>query len=198
VERLYGNEEFQADLGAFAASLVSPGRINSLAQTALRLTCPGVPDTYQGTELWDLSLVDPDNRRPVDWELRRRLLDEAEQLSPAQAWARADEGLPKLLLVQRALRLRWRRPECFAGSYEPLWAEGERAHHLVAFVRGGEVVTAVPRLVLGLRGDWAGTTLPLPPGRWTDALDGGDRAFEGTVAVADLLAPFPVAVLERA
>jgi (1->4)-alpha-D-glucan 1-alpha-D-glucosylmutase len=197
VERLYGNEEFQADLGAFAASLVTPGRINSLAQTALRLTCPGVPDTYQGTELWDLSLVDPDNRRPVDWELRRRLLDEAEQLSPAQAWARLDEGLPKLLLIQRALRLRWRRLQCFAGSYEPLRAEGQRAPHLVAFARGGEVLTAVPRLVMGLGGDWADTTLSLPPGRWADVLDGGERIFEDAVPVADLLAPFPVAILER-
>jgi (1->4)-alpha-D-glucan 1-alpha-D-glucosylmutase len=198
VERLYGNEEFQADLGTFSASLVTPGRVNSLAQTALRLTCPGVPDTYQGTELWDLSLVDPDNRRPIDWELRRRLLDEVEGTSPAEAWARPDEGLPKLLLVQRLLLLRRRRPEPFAGSYEPLWAEGERAAHLMAFARGGEVVTAVPRLVMGMGGDWADATLALPPGHWADALDGGARTFEGVVAVTELLAPFPVAVLERA
>jgi (1->4)-alpha-D-glucan 1-alpha-D-glucosylmutase len=196
VERLYSNADFQADLGTFAASLVAPGRVNSLALTALRLTSPGVPDTYQGTELWDLSLVDPDNRRPVDWDLRRRLLEEAESTSPAEAWARPDEGLPKLLLIQRLLDLRRRRPEPFAGGYEPLWAEGERASHLVAFTRGGEVVTAVPRLVMGLGGDWAGTTLMLPEGRWIDALD-GQRTFEGSVAVAELLAPFPVAVLER-
>jgi (1->4)-alpha-D-glucan 1-alpha-D-glucosylmutase len=198
VERLYGNEAFQADLGTFAASLVMPGRVNSLAQTALRLTCPGVPDTYQGTELWDLSLVDPDNRRPVDWELRRRLLDEVGGLGPAEAWARPDEGLPKLLLLQRLLGLRRRRPEPFAGTYEPVWAEGERAAHVVAFVRGGEVLTAVPRLVMGMGGDWADTTLTLPPGRWADGLGGGGLEFEGTVAAAELLAPFPVAVLERA
>jgi (1->4)-alpha-D-glucan 1-alpha-D-glucosylmutase len=199
VERLYGNDEFQADLGTFAASLVIPGRINSLALTALRLTCPGVPDTYQGTELWDLSLVDPDNRRPVDWDLRHRLLDQAEGMSPADAWARPDEGLPKLLLTQRALHLRRRRSEAFGpkGDYEPLWAEGEKASHLVAFARGGgELVVAVPRLVMGLGPDWGDTTLPLPPGRFTDALD-GERTFEGNVVAADLLAPFPVAVLER-
>jgi (1->4)-alpha-D-glucan 1-alpha-D-glucosylmutase len=171
--------------------------VSSLAQTLLKLTSPGVPDLYQGSELWDLSLVDPDNRRPVDFALRRRLLEQAEQISPAEAWQKeADSGLPKLVLTQRALHLRRRRPEAFrAGSYEPLAPEGAKADHAVAFVRGGAVVAVAPRLVLGLGGDWGDTTLSLPPGTWTDVLDGA-RTFTGEVALADLLAPFPVALLE--
>jgi (1->4)-alpha-D-glucan 1-alpha-D-glucosylmutase len=199
VEGMLSDTGFEAALGRFTAPLVRPGRVNSLAQTLLKLTSPGIPDHYQGTELWDLSLVDPDNRRPVDWPLRRRLLEEAERTAPEVAWTeRTGEGLPKLLLIQRALRLRRRRAECFGagGAYRALAADGPKASHLVAFVRGDAVLTAVPRLVLGLRDDWAGTTLDLPPGRWTDALD-GERVLEGRVAAADLLAPFPVALLER-
>jgi (1->4)-alpha-D-glucan 1-alpha-D-glucosylmutase len=194
------DDEFTEALERFAAPLVEPGRVNSLAQALLKFTSPGVPDIYQGCELWDLSLVDPDNRRPVDFELRRRLLEEAEGMTPAEAWStRADVGLPKLMLTQRALHLRRRRPECFgaAGAYEPLGARGPKAAHTVAFTRGGAVVTVVPRLVLGLAGDWAGTTLDLPAGTWTDTL-GPTRTFTGTVALADLLGPFPVALLERA
>jgi (1->4)-alpha-D-glucan 1-alpha-D-glucosylmutase len=156
-----------------------------------------VPDIYQGNELWDLSLVDPDNRRPVDWQLRSRLLSEAEGLSPAEAWtARAGEGLPKMVLTQRALHLRRRRPEAFRASYEPLWAEGDQARHVVAYARGGEVVAVAPRLVLGVGNDWRATRLTLPPGEWRDTLD-GERRFEGGVDLAELLSGFPVALLER-
>jgi (1->4)-alpha-D-glucan 1-alpha-D-glucosylmutase len=200
VEGVLGDDEFTAALEAFVAPLVEPGRVNSLAQTLLKLTSPGVPDIYQGCELWDHSLVDPDNRRPVDFAVRESLLGEAEQASPADVWpARADSGLPKLLLTHRALHLRSRRPDCFGagGSYEPLAALGLMATHAVAFVRSGDVIAVAPRLVIGLTGDWAGTTLPLPAGRWVDVLD-GSRAFEGEVALADLLTPFPVALLERA
>ena len=160
-----------------------------------------MPDIYQGCELWDHSLVDPDNRRPVDFAVRESLLSEAENAAPAGAWPdRADSGLPKLLLTHRALHLRRRRPECFCegASYEPLTAAGPKAAHAVAYVRGGDLVAVAPRLVLGLAGDWAGTTLPLPPGRFEDVLDGGKRTFEGEVALGDLLGPFPVALLERA
>jgi (1->4)-alpha-D-glucan 1-alpha-D-glucosylmutase len=191
-----GDPAFVAMVEEFVAPLVGPGRVNSLAMVLLKLTSPGVPDVYQGTELWDLSLVDPDNRRPVDWELRARLLTEAEGITPAVAWAeRADEGLPKMLLTQRALHLRRRRPAAFAGGYEPLRAEGGKAGHVVAYVRGGEVVAVAPRLVLGLGGDWADTRLTLPPGTWVDALD-GERRFEGGVDLAELVGPFPVALLE--
>jgi (1->4)-alpha-D-glucan 1-alpha-D-glucosylmutase len=201
VEGVLGDAAFLEALEAFVAPLVAPGRINSLAQTLLKLTSPGVPDIYQGGELWDHSLVDPDNRRPVDWARRAALLAEAEECSPAEAWsARADSGLPKLLLTTRALHLRRRRRDCFCkgAAYEPLAATGPKAAHAVAYVRGGDVVAVAPRLVLGLAGDWEGTTLALPESTFADVLDGGGRTFSGPVALADLLAPFPVALLERA
>jgi (1->4)-alpha-D-glucan 1-alpha-D-glucosylmutase len=206
IEGILGDPEFTGALEAFVAPLVEPGRITSLAQALLKLTSPGVPDIYQGCELWDHSLVDPDNRRPVDFTVRQALLAEAETASPAEVWpAKAYSGLPKLLLTHRALHLRARRPEYFrvGSAYEPLTASDPKAAHAVAFARtaaGGSagVVTVAPRLVLGLDRDWAGTTLRLPDGRWSDVLDGGARTFEGEVALADLLGPFPVALLERA
>jgi (1->4)-alpha-D-glucan 1-alpha-D-glucosylmutase len=202
IEGTLADDEFIAALEAFVAPLVEPGWVNSLAQTLLKLTSPGVPDIYQGCELWDHSLVDPDNRRPVDFSVRASLLPEAEKASPAEVWqpGKAGSGLPKLMLTHRALHLRRRRQECFCAgaAYEPLPATGPKAAHAVAYVRGGDIVAVAPRLVLGLAGDWAGTTLTLPDGRFEDALDGGKRTFEGEVSLADLLGPFPVALLERA
>ncbi|HEX2642467.1 MAG TPA: malto-oligosyltrehalose synthase, partial [Thermoanaerobaculia bacterium] len=199
VNAILADPEFVADLEAFVAPLVEPGRINSLAQTLLKLTAPGVPDLYQGTEIWDLSLVDPDNRRPVDYDLRRRLLADLQKgFSPEEILARMDEGLPKLWITHRGLRLRRRRPEAFGpdAGYRPLPATGEKAGHVVAFSRGDEVVTVVPRLVLGLQEDWRDTTLELPPGRWRDELT-GEEAEGGSRRLADLLARFPVALLAR-
>ncbi len=192
--------EFTSDLEAFLPPVVEAGRVNSLAMKLLCLTAPGVPDLYQGSELWDLSLVDPDNRRPVDFHLRRLLLHELEALGPAAAraaWERRDEGLPKLLLVQRTLQLRAERPDLFAGAtYEPLPVSGARAQHVVAFHRGGGVAVVVPRLTHRLGGDWADTAVDLPPGRWVDRLAGGAREG-GRLPLAGLLADFPVALLAR-
>jgi (1->4)-alpha-D-glucan 1-alpha-D-glucosylmutase len=198
VEAVFADRELLADLERFVAPLVDPGRVSSLAQTLLKLTAPGVPDLYRGSELWDLSLVDPDNRRPVDWETRRRLLAEVEGITAEQAWSRRDEGLAKLWVVRRALGLRGRRPAAFgpAGCYEPLAARGSRARHAVAFLRGGEVATVVPRLVIRLAGDWSETTLALPEGAWRNELT-GEAVAGGNVRLADLLARFPVALLAR-
>jgi (1->4)-alpha-D-glucan 1-alpha-D-glucosylmutase len=193
------DQGFVAGLEAFVAPLVGPGRINSLAQTLIKLAAPGVPDFYQGSEIWDLSLVDPDNRRPVDYELRWRLLaDLKREMAPEEILARMDDGLPKLWLIHRGLELRRRLPEAFGpeGKYEPLRASGPRAEHAVAFAHGGEVVAITPRLPLRLDGDWQGTTLELPPGRWRDELT-GEEIEGGRRPVADLLARFPVALLAR-
>ena len=195
---LLDDRAFVEALEAFVQPLVGPGRVNSLAQTLIRCTAPGVPDTYQGTELWDLSLVDPDNRRPVDFGLRREQLARLDMLSPAEILERADEGLPRLWLLREALALRRRRPGAFGvdGSYQPVAARGPRADHAVAFLRGDQVLTLVPRLVLGLSDDWQDTVLPLPPGRWRNVLSGED--FDGgDIPLAQLLATFPVALLER-
>jgi len=210
-EAVLADPGFRDELEAFVAPLVEPGRVNALAQTLLRLTAPGVPDLYQGGELWDLSLVDPDNRRPVDYARRRALLARLEEAPPdAAALGEAladpdDPGLPKLWLIRRALELRRRRPELFApgSSYEPLAAEGTRAEHAVAFARraagGGPPVVAVaprwPWRLGGLAGGWADTRLPLPPGhRWRNLLTGAP-VDGGPAPLADLLAPFPLALL---
>jgi len=194
-----GDEDFTADLEAFVEPLVEPGRISSLAQTLLKLAAPGVPDTYQGTELWDLSLVDPDNRRPVDYELRRRLLAELKRgLPPGKILDRMDEGLPKLWVIHQALHLRRRQPELFASEagYRPIYAKGPQAPHAVAFQRGDGLVAVVPRLVLGLAGEWKETTLALPLGRWRNELT-GEETEGGDVPLAGLLRRFPVALLVK-
>jgi len=197
VEAVLADRDFIAGLEAFVAPLVEPGRINSLAQTLVKLTAPGVPDIYQGTELWSLALVDPDNRRPVDYEERRRLLNElAGSPAPEEILARMDQSLPKLWVTRQALCLRRRRPDLFLGSYAPLPAKGDRAGHVFAFSRGGQVVTVVPRLVIGLGGDWGDSSVELPPGRWRNELTGEDAAG-GEVRLSDLLRRFPVALLSR-
>ena len=207
VRAVLADDAFAADVAAFTAPLVPAGRRTSLAQMLLKLTSPGVPDIYQGTELWDLSLVDPDNRRPVDYDLRRTLLAKVGEASAAEVLQSEDEGpsgpgsgvagAPKIWLTQRALDVRRRLPECFAGAaYEPLPAAGERAANVVAYVRGGRVAVIVPRLVLGLRDGWGDTTVTLPEGRWTDEL-GGSTADAGEVSLAALLSGCPVALLVR-
>ncbi len=108
--------------------LIQPGRINSLAQVLLKLTCPGIPDTYQGSELWDLSLVDPDNRRPVDYDLRRRLLAELPRLQVEEVWQRIDEGLPKLWTIHHALQARRNYPQLLATT-QPTCRFGRKAQH---------------------------------------------------------------------
>jgi (1->4)-alpha-D-glucan 1-alpha-D-glucosylmutase len=187
---------FTASMERFVAPLVWPGRVTSLAQTLLKLTAPGVPDIYQGNELWALHLVDPDNRQPVDYERRRQLLDALERATVADVLARADDGLPKLWTIRQALHARRRAPDVFDGAYEPLAPRGAKAGHVVAFVRGDRAITVVPRLVLGLAGDWGDTTLDLPDGVWRNELTGAE-VRGGRTALADLLAAFPVALLMR-
>jgi (1->4)-alpha-D-glucan 1-alpha-D-glucosylmutase len=178
--------------------LIAPGRIVSLAQTLIKLTAAGVPDIYQGTELWDLTLVDPDNRRPVDYEMRRHLLAALQDATPEAIWARADEGLPKLWVIRQALALRRQHPEWFgpAGDYRPVQVSGARAAHAVAFARGTGAVTIVPRLILGLAGNWGDTWIEIPAGWWRNWLT-GETVNGGTVQLADLTRRFPVALLGR-
>ena len=200
VEGSMEDPEFVHAVEEFLPPVVAAGRVNSLALKLLCLTAPGVPDVYQGTELWDLSLVDPDNRRPVDFERRSRLLEQLDAAGPAAAQlalSQPDEGLPKLLVVSRALRLRAARPNVFAaGDYQPLVVRGQRARHVLAFARGGEVVTVVPRLVATAAGKWGGTSVQLPEGQWTSCFD-GRQYLGGRASLAELFGGFPVALLAR-
>jgi (1->4)-alpha-D-glucan 1-alpha-D-glucosylmutase len=176
--------------------LIARGRTSSLAQTTLLLTCPGVADLYQGSELWDLSLVDPDNRRPVDYALRRTALDGLDAAPPNCEVASDDEGVCKLFLVRRLLCHRRGAPELYrSAQYEPLAADGPKAEHVVAFSRGG-LITVVPRLIVGLGDDWQDTEITIPRGRWR-CLWGGRQCSGGRTKVARLLDRFPVAVLVR-
>ena len=196
IEALLADKTFVADMEKFVATIENAGRVNSLAQTLLKCTVPGVPDLYQGGELWDFSLVDPDNRRPVDYALRRRLLDELPTLTAEQVVARMDEGLPKLAVVHQAVSVRRAHPEWFGvdATYDPLPVRGEKAEHGIAYARSGHVVTFVPRRPLSLAGDWGATTVSLPAGAWRHCFTG--QTFQGgAVAVRELLERFPVALL---
>jgi (1->4)-alpha-D-glucan 1-alpha-D-glucosylmutase len=174
------NKKFLASLEAFARRVAFFGQFNSLAQTLLKLTAPGVPDFYQGTELWNLALVDPDNRRPVDYETRRAMLAELKRrieqaggdLAPLarELLAASPDGRIKMYLVHRALRLRRERDPLFKdGDYLPLEVAGAKREHALAFARrlGGEVaITIVPRLVVRLTG--GAETPPLGEAVWQD------------------------------
>jgi (1->4)-alpha-D-glucan 1-alpha-D-glucosylmutase len=177
---------FLLDFRPFQRRIAWLGMFNSLSQTLIKFTVPGVPDIYQGCELWDFSLVDPDNRRPVDFVCRRTMLDDLQNLATLESPQRSagvsamcdtlEDGQAKLLVVSSALALRKRWPEVFQqGSYLPLAVKGERASHLCAYARiFGErmVITVAPRFFARLLGDtellplgekvWGMATIELP------------------------------------
>ena len=198
VRDLLNDEQFCQEMERFLEPLIPAGRVNGLSQTLLRLTFPGVPDIYQGCELWEMSLVDPDNRRPVDFELRGKLLEELNELDARSIMARMEEGLPKMWLIRQGLHLRRSRPTVFGpeSSYKAVYARGKKKRHALAFIRGGQVLTVAPRLVIGLKDDWKDTFLELPPGEWDNVLT-GEKISGGSVFLAELLKNFPVALLAR-
>jgi (1->4)-alpha-D-glucan 1-alpha-D-glucosylmutase len=179
VDMAFDSAEVRSHVEALVAQVDDPGRVNALAGKLLTLTVPGVPDVYQGTELWDHSLADPDNRRPVDFDDRVAML--------------ADGSHPKLRVTSTVLRLRREHPELFT-TYAPVTAAGDATDHVLAFDRGG-VVTVVTRLPVGLerRGGWGDTALEIE-GAWRELLT--DRTV-GT-QLADVLRDLPVALLVRA
>ena len=212
---------FIADLDDFVRTIATPGYLNGLGQTLLKLTSPGVPDIYQGNELWDFSLVDPDNRRAVDFQLRERLLGELERESAERLPQLLEEltrnladGRAKLYLTWRTLQARARRPELFTtGGYTPLETRGALAEHVCAFARqhnGAMAIVAVGRWHTKLAeraADW-----PQAPFEWRDTAialpSGGELMNEltqeriatangaaPTLAAAELFAKFPVALL---
>ncbi|MBM7808540.1 (1-_4)-alpha-D-glucan 1-alpha-D-glucosylmutase [Geodermatophilus bullaregiensis] len=199
VDAAYDDATTHAEIEEFVARTGPAGRSNALAQKLLQLTMPGVPDVYQGTELEDRSLVDPDNRRPVDYARRRELLT---RLDGGEVPPVDDSGAAKLLVVSRVLRLRRDSPELFAG-YRPVEVTGPAAGHVVAFDRGAEgrdgAVTVATRLPVGLAAaGWGDTALALPTGAWRDVLTGTRVVSDaGGTPVGELLAQLPVALLVR-
>ena len=237
------NVEYEAAMSDFVQALLAPGAknlfmsdfllmvqpiaryglLNSLAQTLIKLTSPGVPDIYQGCELWQFNLVDPDNRRPVDFPRRRELLAQVKGLVdvPPSQWRQnlqtlvdtMADGRIKLYTHWQTLTLRQRWPEVFRdGEYLPLTVGGQAAAHVCAFVRrtgARALITLVPRLPVRLLGDpnalplgldvWGDTTLELPPElaalQWTNVLTGESHAPAGQLEVGRLLDFFPVALL---
>ncbi len=201
------------ELATFAMRIAPAGAVNGLAQTVLRLTSPGVPDLYQGAEFWDFSLVDPDNRRPVDFTARAASLQAAAPFAALlQGWR---DGRVKQAVIGRVLDLRARMPALFAeGSYLPLKSEGPAADHVIAFARvheGRAIVTVVSRHTASLvdretsglvatKNVWKGTFLPLPRSlmerRWTDVLSGAPAPIVpgSRLDIAAVLGECPVAV----
>lgn len=195
VDAAFDDPRVRRVLATVLDTVVDPGWSNALAAKLLTLTMPGVPDVYQGSDLWEQSLVDPDNRRPVDLDLRAEVLPALlGGVTPPFVGGLSDSGAVKLRLVATALRLRRDEAHRFTG-YAPVGATGPAADHVLAHDRGG-VVTVVTRLPVGLerRGGWGDTELDLPPGRWFDRM--AARDVTGT-RVADLLATYPVALLTR-
>jgi (1->4)-alpha-D-glucan 1-alpha-D-glucosylmutase len=178
------------ELTSLVVQLNSHAENDALGQKLLALTVPGIPDIYQGTELWDDSLVDPDNRRPVDYGARRQALKSLQSPKSLRH--------PKIRVVNAALRLRRARPATFLhGSYRPVLAVGTAADHLVAFQRGDDVLVAVTRWTVHLeKTGWGDTVVPVPNGSWTNALTG--TGVTGKTPAAELFAELPVALLERA
>jgi (1->4)-alpha-D-glucan 1-alpha-D-glucosylmutase len=216
VQAVLADAQLTKRISDFVARIAPDAEVNSLGAKLVQLTMPGIPDVYQGCELAGFWLVDPDNRRLVDYRIRSELLaalDADPQVVSSGLAALSDSAtaetvldIRKLLITSRTLRLRRDHPDWFTGTYQPLAAEGGAARHAIAFIRGGLSVTVATRLPAGLRrvGGWADTVLPLPDGHWLDVLTGASHAgprlrmsaVTERLPVA-LLVPAPVAPRDR-
>jgi (1->4)-alpha-D-glucan 1-alpha-D-glucosylmutase len=202
VARTLEHAPFVKELEQFVDRVKTAGRVNSLAQTLMKHTAPGVPDLYQGTEIWDLSLVDPDNRRPVDYKWRKQLLKEMRAMMgenvAARVMERMEDGMPKMWVIHQALRLRCEHPDWFGAdaAYMPLAVRGAKSEHVIGYLRGDAVATVVPRLTMNVMDAWRDTAVVLPEGTWTNRLTGAAMGG-GAVSMRNLLREFPVALLVR-
>ena len=225
VARILHDEEFLAEFTGFQRPIARAGMWNSLSQVLLKITAPGLPDFYQGTEVWDFHLVDPDNRQPVDYDARRRMLAGQRNAKAAELIEQAEDGSIKMFLTERALKFRCEHRALFEqGSYEALSAEGERAEHVISFARSlnqhennqaGNQTTIIvaTRFFTKLPADvalpvgrkaWGETVIRLgkrDAGCYRDALTGATICAEATaegaeLRLADVCAHLPIALLE--
>ncbi|MEW6325237.1 MAG: malto-oligosyltrehalose synthase, partial [Nitrospirota bacterium] len=220
VAGVLGSSEFARSFLPFLRRVGHYGVFNSLSQTLLKITCPGIPDFYQGAELWDLSLVDPDNRRPVDFDRRTAILEAIRRKERAhvpellaELLAAKTDGRIKLFVIYRALRFRARHRALFeTGRYDPIEVKGRRSRHVVAYARRREeawAITVAPRLTTALTGEkdapcgravWGDTQLALPddaPRGWRNAVTGERLPGGAALPVGEILARFPVALLSN-
>lgn len=214
VTAILQNKHFLYDFLPFQKQIARYGVYNSLAQTLLKIACPGIPDFYQGSELWNLSMVDPDNRRPVDFQLRQKLLAEVSASEPSNSQTyleNYESGKAKLYVIFKALQVRRRLKGLFEeGTYLPLKIEGELSKHLFAFAKSkGDqfVIVVVPRFVASLlepslswsEVDWEDTSLTLPnqaPASYIEMFTGARlHSNSGRLLVSEVLSDFPVALL---
>lgn len=197
VEAIYKNQLVLRNIEGFCELLSVAADSNALNQLLLKLTCPGVPDIYQGSELWDRSLVDPDNRRPVDFAERERLLASLPGVTPEALWSSRKNGAIKLHYLITGLRVRRSCSAAFdrSGSYSSLQAEGPSGRRVLAFQRGCDVIVAILRFHQRHAGDPLDGFLSLPEGTYRDELTG--RSHSGRVALGELFLPFPSLLLTR-
>jgi (1->4)-alpha-D-glucan 1-alpha-D-glucosylmutase len=196
VDAMFDDAAFVADVATLVDGLHPADWVKGLSQQLLKLAMPGIPDLYQGSELWHRALVDPDNRTPVDYECRRKRLDACASLTAAEVVARMDEGLPKLWTTTRALHLKARHADLAdpTSAYTPLPLRGPAADRAIGFLRGRHVAVVTP--VRAWLPNWADTGVELPAGRWTHVL--ADTTIDGgSVGLDALFEVFPVALLER-
>jgi (1->4)-alpha-D-glucan 1-alpha-D-glucosylmutase len=204
VRGMLADADVDTEISALVEAMTPEWQMLSLSQTLIKLTVPGIPDIYQGSELWDLRLVDPDNRTPVDFDARRRLLRHVINQETGEFLSRLEDGGPKLRLIATALAVRSRHPEAFGrdAGYQRIAVSGSRADHAICFSRTRSdglpvTVTIGFRWPLLLRAGWQDTTVSLPHGRWRDVLT--KREVEGeTQLLETLLDDTPIALLERA
>lgn len=200
VEKFVGavmdDRELMQEIEQFVSRIAPGGYVTSLARTLIKLTAPGVPDLYQGTELWDFSLVDPDNRAPVDYAQRRALLARVKEASPEAVLAEMAQGTPKLWLIWKTLQLRKRSPELWRGTYRPVKVDGPDADHVVAFARGDDLITVVPRLNAHGEPKRRSASVHLPEGRYKNVLT-DERIEHVPTSTSELFGRFPVALLVR-
>jgi (1->4)-alpha-D-glucan 1-alpha-D-glucosylmutase len=196
VKAALADKHFLGDVAQLVARIAPGAYITSLSRTLIKLTAPGVPDVYQGTELWDFSLVDPDNRRAVDYAERKALLEQVKTQTPEAILAEMERGTPKLFVTWKTLQLRKQRPELFAGAYQRLQVTGADAAHAVAFARGRDLITIVPRLNAHAEPKQRKAQVLLPEGRYRNVLT-GEVVTAGQNQVSQLWGRFPVALLVR-